>query len=81
MDASKKQLIQAAITGSIPDFEKASAELPKGTAPQDVKDESGSNALHVASHHGRTELVEHLVDKCGFENSQVDAQGRPRIFI
>ena len=77
MNASKNKLIQAAITGSIPDFEKASAELPQGTAAQDVKDESGSNALHVASHHGHTELVEHLVDNCGFDaNSRVDAQGR-----
>jgi ankyrin repeat protein len=77
MDASKNQLIQSAISGSVADFEKASSELPKGTAAQAIKDESGSNALHVASHHGHTELVEHLVDNYGFDaNSQLDAQGR-----
>lgn len=80
MAASKTQLIQAAIQGSIDAFEKASSELPKGTASQDIQDDAGSNALHVASHHGHTDLVEHLVDQCGFEvNSQVDAHGKQKL--
>ncbi|KAH7624322.1 hypothetical protein Ndes2526B_g00509 [Nannochloris sp. 'desiccata'] len=82
MAASKTQLIQAAIQGSIDAFEKASSELPKGTASQDIQDDAGSNALHVASHHGHTDLVEHLVDQCGFEvNSQVDAHGRNALAV
>jgi hypothetical protein len=81
MDADKKQLIQAAIRGSIADFDKASSELPKGTAAQDIKDNAGSNALHVSSHHGHTELVEHLIDNCKFDaNSQVDAQGKQAFY-
>jgi hypothetical protein len=77
MDSTKKRLIQAAIDGSITDFDKVSFELPKGTAAQDIKDEAGSNALHLASHHGKTELAEHLVDNYGFDaHSQVDGQGR-----
>ncbi|OPL10228.1 MAG: hypothetical protein AVO34_11645 [Firmicutes bacterium ML8_F2] len=77
MDTSKLQLIQAAIRGSIDAFEKAKSELPKGTAALDIRDDTGSNALHVASHHGHTDLVEHLVDKCGFKaKSQVDGQGK-----
>jgi hypothetical protein len=82
MDASKMQLIEAAISGSIDAFEKASSELPEGTAAQDIHDANGSNVLHLASHYGHTGLVEHLVDKCGFKaNSQVDAQGKQKLHI
>lgn len=73
---AEKQVIDAAIKGSVADFEKAREALPKGASAHEIKDNEGSNALHLASHHGHSDLVAHLVDSCGFDAStQLDGQG------
>ena len=74
--AGHLSLLDAAISGQVDAFEKASSALPKGAAAHEIKDEAGLNALHLASHHGHYELVAHLIDSCGFDaNTQLDAQG------
>ena len=76
-NAAEKQVIDAAIKGSVADFEKAKDALSKGAAAHEITDKDGSNALHLASHHGHSDLASHLVDSCGFDaNVHLDGQGK-----
>ena len=82
MTAHAQQLTSAAIKGSIADVEQALSALPKDALAQDIRDDHGSNALHLAAHHGHTELAEKLMDAYGFHPiKDKDAKGRNPIEV